>query len=316
MRILYGIQGVGGGHISRSLRMVEEMESRGAIVDILLSGGDYTRDIGREVKMRFRGFDFKYQYSGEISKWETLKSIKIIDFIKSLNINLKNWDLVISDFEPITAWSGILQGVDVIGISNQFSFNSDLIPRPDKDIISEMVIKNFAPVKRGFGLHFHKYDEFIKHPIIKKDILNSQPLDMGYYLIYLPYTDPMNIFQEIGGLKSNFKIFHPKVKYEIWGNNFQAGPIDTRKFQDCLIRSSGVICSSGFATTTEAIHLGKRIMTVPIKNQWEQVCNDHSLRELGIVKHTKISDFVNSDMVENKIKFNDPVEEILDEIGF
>lgn len=316
MNVLYGIQGVGGGHVSRSLRMIDEMESRGANVDILFSGGDYTRDIGREVKMRFRGFDFKYDHKGEISNWNTFKGIGIIDFIKSLKISLKNWDLVISDFEPITSWAGILQGVEVIGISNQFSFKSDLMPRPSKDILSEMVIRNFAPVNRGFGLHFHRYDDFIKHPIIRRDILDSKSVDMGYYLIYLPYTDPIKIFQEIGGLKSNFKIFHPKIKHEIWGSNFRASPIDTKKFQESLIGSSGVICSSGFATISEAIYLGKRIMTFPIKNQWEQVCNDYSLRKLGVVKHTKISDFVNSGEVESRIKIIDPVDEILEEIGF
>lgn len=315
MKVLYGIQGVGGGHISRSLRIIEEMESRGAKVDILFSGGDYSRDIGREVKWRFKGFDFKYGDSGEISKWKTFKNIQIIDFVKSLKIDLRNWDLVISDFEPVTSWAGLLQGVDVVGISNQFSFNSKLVPRSSKDFISEMVLKNFAPVTKGFGLHFHKWDDFIYHPIIRKDILDSDPKDLGYYLVYLPYTNPIQIFDWIADLKSEFKIFHPAIKSEISGKNFLAQPLDPKKFQEGLVNSTGVICSSGFGTTSEALHLGKRLMTIPIKNQWEQVCNDYSLRQLGLVKYNNIRDFVNSDLVERRIKFLDPVDDILGELG-
>lgn len=316
MRVLYGIQGVGGGHISRSLRMVQEMEFRGAEVDILFSGGDFMRDIGREVRFRFRGFDFKFDSSGGISNWETLKGIKIWDFVKSLKINLLDWDLVISDFEPVTAWAGVVQRTEVIGISNQFSFSSKFTPRPGSDLVSEFVINNFAPVSRGFGLHFHKWDDFIYHPVIRRDILDSQSRDLGHYLVYLPYTDPVEIFGQIKGLKSKFKIFHPKISGEIWGENFTASPINPEKFQKDLVTSSGVICSSGFGTTSEAIHLGKRLMTIPIKNQWEQVCNDHALRQLGVVRHNKISEFVNSDWVESKIVFKDPVEDILGEIGF
>jgi len=314
MKILYGIQGVGGGHVSRSLRMIREMEIRGAKVDILISGGNYLRDIGREVKYRFKGFDFKYGRDGGVSKIRTFIHQDFISFFKSLRLDFSEWDLVISDFEPITAWGGYFSGSRVVGISNQISFESPLIPRPDRDPISEFVIRNFASTREKIGLHFHKYDDFIYQPILASWVLEADPKDEDFYLIYLPYVDPIGILNQISGIGKKFEIFHPKVHSEFRGDNFIFKPI-SREFNRRLTNCTGVICSSGFGTTSEAIYLGKRLMTIPIKNQWEQVCNDWSLRDLGVVRHTKIRDFVNSSSTERKLKLVDPVSQILDKIG-
>ena len=69
------------------------------------------------------------------------------------SIDFRGYDIVINDFEPITAWAAKLKKVKTIGISHQMSFKKE-IPISGKDFIANSVLKNFAPVlslelKRG-----------------------------------------------------------------------------------------------------------------------------------------------------------------------
>ena len=43
----------------------------------------------------------------------------------------------------------------------------------------------------------------------------------------------------------------------------------------------GIVSSTGFETTSEALYLGKKLLTIPIKNQYEQLCNAVALEKLG-----------------------------------
>jgi predicted glycosyltransferase len=43
----------------------------------------------------------------------------------------------------------------------------------------------------------------------------------------------------------------------------------------------GIVSATGFETTSEAMFLGKKLLTIPIKNQYEQLCNAEALTRLG-----------------------------------
>jgi predicted glycosyltransferase len=66
---------------------------------------------------------------------------------------------------------------------------------------------------------------------------------------------------------------------------------------------AGVLCGAGFETPAEALYLGKKLMVIPMSNQYEQQCNAEALKSMGIpvlnklkAKHLdKISDWVASD---------------------
>jgi predicted glycosyltransferase len=48
-----------------------------------------------------------------------------------------------------------------------------------------------------------------------------------------------------------------------------------------MIHSQGIITGGGFETPAEALFLGKKIMSIPIKGQYEQQCNAAALKTLG-----------------------------------
>jgi len=132
-------------------------------------------------------------------------------------------------------------------------------------------------------LHFEKYDEFIFHPVVKKEILLAEPSDKKYITIYLPsYCEPQ-LEQIFHPLKEfSFQIFSKETSQPKKSSNIQFLPVTRTLFNQSLIHCTGVITGGGFETPAEAIHLGKKIISVPIRGQYEQLCNAAALEKLGI----------------------------------
>jgi hypothetical protein len=69
------------------------------------------------------------------------------------------YDLVVNDFEPISAWACKLRGINCVSLSHQIAHLSDLVPKPSyRDFIGATILKYYAPSIQNFGFHFKKYD--------------------------------------------------------------------------------------------------------------------------------------------------------------
>lgn len=55
-----------------------------------------------------------------------------------------------------------------------------------------------------------------------------------------------------------------------------------------MASSSGVICNAGFGTTTEALYLNKKLLVIPMKTQYEQLCNAAMLKTMGVTVIKKL----------------------------
>jgi hypothetical protein len=67
--------------------------------------------------------------------------------------------------------------------------------------------------------------------------------------------------------------------------------LNKSSFQKDILDCTGVITASGFSTTSEALILGKKLWSIPLKDQYEQLSNSISLKEMGI--YTKDFNIVN-----------------------
>ncbi len=56
-------------------------------------------------------------------------------------------------------------------------------------------------------------------------------------------------------------------------DNLRFHPLDEAIFLDHLSRCSGYATTAGFESVAEAFYLGKPVLTVPVKGQYEQACN-------------------------------------------
>lgn len=316
MKILYGINGTGNGHITKSLNIISNLKKLGyKDIDILISGDNYSLDV--PFKYKFHGFSLKYSQYGSIDYIKTVESFKPIQFLKDCNLDISKYNKIITDFEPITAWACKKQKVSCLGISHQYSFLSDKSPRPNKiNFLGEFILNNMAPVDNQIGLHFKKYDENILYPIIRDDILYSHPIKGRIYIVYLPSYSLEQLLSILSKHKAVFEIFTKEVNGIRTYKNCLIKPNSIKDFTKSFINCKGIITSAGFETPAEAMYMKKKLMCIPILGQYEQLCNAESLKELGVmVKEdlSEIDEFLYKRSSYN-FKWEDPMTEIINRI--
>lgn len=284
MKILYGIQGTGHGHISRAREILPEL-SKSAEVDVLMSGTNCRMKLEDEEISYRRGLSLAYDSNGGVSYLQTALQLNPITFLKDVqNLDIHGYDLVISDYEPISSWAAVKAGITCIGMSHQAAFLSDRTPRPhQKSIMAEQILKRFAPCHRPVGFHFLRYDRFIEGPIIRSEIRRLNPSAGDHVTVYLPAFDHETLFSIFSQCPQvRWEIFSPLCQLPYMQNNVAVHPVGNLPFLESMESSVGVITSAGFETCAEAIYLGKKLMVVPIKNQYEQLCNAAALEKMGV----------------------------------
>ena len=318
MRVLYGIQGTGNGHITRSSKVIERLSNLGIDVDIAISGKFHQVNIPYDIKYNFSGFNFTHNQDGSINKLKTFLNNNFYQFLKDIKLNLSEYDKVITDFEPITSWASKWQDKEVWGLGNQYSFLSDKIPRPkNRDILSESILKIMSPVNNYIGLHYETYDDFIYHPIIRDDVINSKVCNKGHYTVYLPNFKLLNLVSKLIQFRGiQFHIFSSEVENITKNRNCIILPLNKEEFLDSFISSEGVITTGGFQTTSESIYCGKKLLVIPIKGQYEQICNVEALKKIGVMCGNDL-DSISLFLLESNIitkKWEDPTDKIISKI--
>lgn len=290
MRILYAIQGTGNGHVSRAREILPLLDSYGK-TDVLISGSKSEVDPGRAVDFRLKGYSFVYSSSGGMNLGSSLRTLAGSSLISEIrNLPVSGYDLIINDFEPVSAWAGKLRGIPVMALSHQYAVSAPSSPRPRKrNLFAETLLRHYAPYNSGFGFHFKGFNERISGPVIRREIRELKPDDRGHILVYLPAYSLKNLVLFLRNFRSSrFVLFHPEAKSRRDIGNCLMFPIDQREFLEKLRTSKGVVCGAGFELPSEAIYLGKKLLAIPIRGQYEQECNAAALSQMGIACHRKL----------------------------
>lgn len=292
MKILYGIQTTGSGHISRALCVARALIAKGHQVDALLSGPEvgehWDISIFNQVS-HHTGLTFVMD-DGKVSKLKTIKSLKIGRFVKAVkNLDLSNYDLVLNDFEPISAWAAKRQKVCSISLSNQASFRYG-IPKSKAKKADRLVMKYFAPCAYEVGLGWHHFNHPILPPIVDSKLKNLDVSEEDFFLAYLPYDSKENLIKVFQDVKHYvFKIYGPYKEREIL-RNVEFIPQSREGFLNDLAGCKGLITNAGFASISEALFLGKKVLVNPIKGQFEQESNAKILEVLELGSSCEILD--------------------------
>ncbi len=282
MKIFYGVQGTGNGHITRARVMAKELKLAGHDITFQFTGRPKEQYFDMEVFGAYqhrKGLTFNTK-NGQVNYLKTALESNPIRFIKDIkSLDLSGYDLVISDFEPVTAWAAKKQKIPVLGIGHQYAFNHD-IPRAGSDPIADQVMKHFAPADIGIGLHWHHFGQAILPPIIDTP---EQPksIQKDKIVVYLPFEEQHEVIKHLRPFE-NFK-FHlyspvPVIsKYE----HIIYHPLSRDGFQKDVYDCAGIIGNAGFELASESLQLGKKILVKPLHAQMEQISNAAALSELG-----------------------------------
>ena len=104
-KILYAVQGTGNGHVARAREILPYLKTK-CDLEVLISGSQSDIDLGHKINYRFKGLSFTFGKKGGIDYWDTFlksNSRRLIKNVKELPI--ENYDLVLNDFEPVSAWA-------------------------------------------------------------------------------------------------------------------------------------------------------------------------------------------------------------------
>lgn len=282
MKILYGVQGTGNGHITRARAMAAELRNLPVAVDFLFSGRDPGKFFDMEPFGTYRvcdGLTFVTR-EGRILPLRTALHNRPLRFLNDLRtLELNDYDLILTDFEPVTAWAGRLRGKKVVGIGHQYAFHRP-IPQHHGGPAQRLIIRHFAPARVSLGLHWHHFEQPILPPIAPVETGSDRP-ERGRYLVYLPFESPAEIRRLLLPFRDfRFQIYHPEATPAGEGHLNWHRP-GRRTFQDDLHRSEGVLCNAGFELASEVLQLGRKLLVKPVAGQSEQASNALALKLLG-----------------------------------
>ena len=285
MKILYGIQGTGNGHISRARAMAKALQQYPDLdVQWLFSGRNPEKLFSMEIFGDYwwrEGLTFIHR-RGKISPIATTRQLNLPRLLRDIReLPVNDFDLVISDFEPVTAWAARRRGKASLGLGHQYAFNF-AIPAPRFNWMARNIMRLFAPVQSSLGMHWYHFGHPILPPIAQPHVADT-PENGDHILVYLPFEHHEPLLRELAQLPCQC-IFYGAPTDLPAADNIQLKAPSVEGFQRDLASARAVICNSGFELIAETLALGKPILTRPLSGQFEQEANAQALQELQLAR--------------------------------
>lgn len=283
MKVLYGVQGTGNGHITRARALSRYFDHFGIEADYLFSGRKRDayfdmESFGSDFRTK-RGLTFCYE-GGSIHYLRTLRHNSLKQLVADIRqLDLSQYDAVITDFEPISAWAAKLQGVPCIGIGHQYAFLHS-VPATGDNWLAKAVIHHFAPCNYSLGLHWHHFNQPILPPITEPQI--GAPIEQDKILVYFGFEEPEEVIEYLKPFRGHTFVVYGRFEHFQTLGHIQLKPLSRAGFCKDLAKSNGVICNAGFELASEAIQLGKKLLIKPLAGQMEQLSNALAIEQLGL----------------------------------
>lgn len=305
-RIVYGVAGEGFGHSSRSHLIGQHLIDAGHDVLFVASRKSLNylhRHFGRQVHAAF-GLSLVYD-NRTLSPLSTLAA-NTSRFIASRACIARFYtdtldpfepDVVISDFEPVSAWWAWRRGVPFVSVNHQHLLTMCRLQHESSEWLSRLnasavtrchyvgaaayIILNFfrAPVTN---------DRAVLTPPVVRPIVESVEPTQGEHI--LVYTSDSSWSSRLLDTLHAF----PHQPFRIYGfdrsekiGNCELRKTSTDGFVADVASSRGVIATGGFTLISECLHFGKKMLLLPIQGQYEQVLNACYAEKLGFGLHRR-----------------------------
>ncbi|HDZ07593.1 MJ1255/VC2487 family glycosyltransferase [Pseudohongiella sp.] len=294
-RILYGVSGEGSGHSSRATEMTRHLLSCGHEVRIVSYDRGY-----RNMSTEFDAIEIEgLHIVCENNRVRPLKTLwhnlrrgdRALRRLKALIKLVRAFqpDYVITDFEPTTAWLAWWYRLPLISLDNQHRMRYMKFRSPARLMVSRwitvLLIRLLVPSPTAALATTYYYGErkndriFLFPPILRREVLDCKPRSGNHHLVYVT-----SHFEHLLDILKSF----PDQQFVVYGcnredvdGNLRFRPFSTDGFLRDLESCQSVLATAGFTLISEAIHLGKPYLAMPMAGQFEQQLNAICLEELG-----------------------------------
>jgi uncharacterized protein (TIGR00661 family) len=300
MRILYGVNGEGMGHATRSEVVIGSLLGPND-VRVVASGAAF-----RHLRERLPRVDEIFgptfaMEEGEIRRWATVRQNfqhafdELPDTVKRWVGEVDEWrpDVVISDFEPL---AGIyarttrtpLIAVDNINMLDRCRHDAEIIGAQRQDyLLARTVARSMVPgaaeyiVTTFFEPPLARRGTTLVPPIIRPEIVDARS-ERGEHLVVYSSGDPklLDALQAVGVPARLYGMRGGPDEVVVDGC-VELRPRSSEDFVESLRTARGVIAGGGFSLLSEAVYLGKPILAVPLHGQFEQLMNARYVQRLG-----------------------------------
>ena len=295
MRIIYGVSGEGSGHSSRAKQMASHLLAAGHELLFVSYNRGYASLHPHFPCHAVEGLRI-ISVDNRVSVLRTLiHTIKKLPAyyrsVKSLRAVFNEFqpDVVITDFEPMTARFAGARKLPLISLDNQhrmryMNYQSPshlrmdrwitkqvircMVPKPDVSLATTFIM---GPVKNA--------RTFLFPPILREEVGEVLPSEGDYHLVYVT-SQYESLIASLRSIRDERFIVYGYNKEEVSGN-LQFKQFSTMGFLEDVAACRSIIATAGFTLMSEGMYLQKPYLAFPMQGQFEQQLNAYCLEELG-----------------------------------
>ena len=305
MKILFGVQTEGNGHITQCIATKQYLQSQGIEVTTAFAAKKkrglpkYFTDEFNVID--YNGFDFVFDNVGRVVIWKTiLNNIfelprLIVSFIKiCVIIQKEKPDAIFNYYEPLVGLTALFfKNIKYVSFGHQYAMDSVIYPRINGYIVQKLflsIINKITSIRAKIvALSYYEFNDatmIVSPPILRDESYNVSDKKEDFVLVYLMNEDmlPQLISQAKKYPDINIQCFTKLTKQYDELPNLKLFNLDGKLFQEKMKVCKSVVCSGGFETSAEAIYQNKPLLMIPMPNHYEQHanCNDAYLNSYAI----------------------------------
>jgi uncharacterized protein (TIGR00661 family) len=129
-----------------------------------------------------------------------------------------------------------------------------------------------------FNAPIRKRNTFLFPPLLRQQVLDTSPTEGEHVLVYVTSPAP-SLTKLLTSVRCPF-VAYGFGREGTDGNIIYKKPSLDGFFSD-LVSARAVIANAGFSLVTEALHLAKPYLAVPVSHQFEQIFNAYWLQKSG-----------------------------------
>jgi len=200
-------------------------------------------------------------------------------------------DLVITDFEPFTAFWARRFGIPFISLDNQHLLTHCEVDRP-RGFVGDL-LSAYLTIRLYYGgAKRYVVTSFIDapvrfqpakvvDPVIRREVYDRKPQEGNYLVVYQTGPDNRDMREQLDRFDRM-----PIRAYGFGkvgnGSHVTYRPFDQEGFLNDLVGCAGVVASAGHSLVSECLHLEKPMLLVPMQRQYEQILNAHHVKKMGV----------------------------------
>jgi uncharacterized protein (TIGR00661 family) len=303
MRILYGVVGEGMGHATRSKVVIEHLLERGHHVKIVVSGRAYEflkKHFADVVEIQ--GLTIRYSRGAMDRDISLLRNVLLSPSMLFQNAasyldDVRHFGpkIVLSDFDSYAWFFAKRFGLPIVSIDNQQIIHKC---RHEKEITKGSLAdyratRAFVKAKLPGCDHYlitsffrppvrNKFEEkvTIVPPILRREVLEATPTKGEHVLVYQTSTSDRALLAELNRISGRKFIVYGLRRDGVHGNSTLKN-FSEKGFVTDLAAARAVVTNGGLSLIHEAVYLGKPILSVPVRHQFEQEMNSRYVEQYG-----------------------------------